>query len=86
MPNTRSAAKALRQNERRYIRNKALKERIKRWIKKFYKAIDDKNKEEGVKIFKMITKLYDKAAKRNVVHRNKANRKKSDLQKKLNAL
>ena len=86
MPNTRSAAKALRQSKKRYIRNKLLKERIKRWLKKFYVAMFQKNKEEGVKILRKLTRLYDKAAKRNIVHRNKANRKKSILQRHLNAL
>ena len=86
MPNTKSAAKALRQDKTRYIRNRAVKQRIKRWFKRFVEAIEKKDKERGIKIFHRLTKLYDKAAKRHIIHANKANRKKSVLQRKINAL
>ncbi len=86
MPNTSSAKKALRQSKKRYIRNRSVKQRIKRRVKRFLELIKEGNKEKATEAFRIITKLYDKAAKRNIVHKNKANRKKSVLQKKLSAL
>ena len=86
MPNTRSAKKALRQNRRRYIRNRAVRQRIKRWTKKLMAIINEGSKEKAEQVFSFLTKLLDKAAKRNIIHKNKANRKKSRLQRLINAL
>ena len=86
MPNLNSAKKALRQNKTRYIRNKNVRERIKRWTKKLLGYVEKGEKEKAIETFGFLTKLLDKAGKRNVMHKNKANRQKSHLQKKLNAL
>ncbi len=86
MPNTLSAKKALRQNKRRYVANKNVKERIKRWTKKLVTFIENGETEKAKETFVTLTKLLDKAAKKNIIHKNKANRRKSRLQKKINAL
>ncbi len=86
MPNLKSAKKALRQNLKRYIQNKRLKERVKRWSKKFDSIVKEKNYDEAKKVLAYLQKLIDKAAKKNIFHKNKASRLVSRLYKKLNSI
>ncbi len=86
MPNTKSAKKALRQNKKRYIANKRVKARIKRWIKKLQLQIQEANKEVATKTYYFVQKLLDKAGKRHIYHKNKVNRLKSRLAKKVNSI
>ncbi len=83
MPITKSAKKALRVSGRKKTINdqkkKAMKEVIKK-IKKTAKA----SKEEAKKILSEAYTLIDKAAKRGVIKKNNASRKKSRLTKFLN--
>lgn len=85
MPNLKSSKKALRQNLKRYERNKRIRMRLKRWIKKFNALIAQEKKEEAKKILPFVQKLIDKANKRNIIHSNKAARLKSRLYKSLSA-
>jgi len=78
MPNIRSAKKALRQSQKRYERNKRLKMRIKRWVKKFY-AVLEENLEQAKVALVTAQKLIDKAGKKNIFHKNKVARLKSRL-------
>lgn len=76
MPNTKSAAKRLRQNERRRIRNKAARSRLRTAIKKVRLA----NKpDEATEAFREAVKLIDRAAIRGMMHRNRAARSKARL-------
>lgn len=86
MPILANAKKALRKSKRRYLFNRRVKDRIKRWKKKVDALIKENNKSKAVKSFSFLTKLLDKAAKRNIYHKNKVNRIKSNIQKKINAL
>jgi small subunit ribosomal protein S20 len=83
MPHTKSAKKALRQTEARNTRNKAAKKAIKVQIKKFLAAVKDGTPELKQTEFSAAVKKIDKAASNNVIHRNAAARKKSQLAKKL---
>lgn len=71
----RSAQKRARQAERRRLRNKAVKTRIKNTIKKFLKA----SGEEKRALLNEIYSLLDSAVSKGVIHRNTAARKKSRL-------
>lgn len=86
MPNLKNAKKAVRKADARTIKNRQVKDRITRWLKKTNLAITEKNKEEASKSFTMLTKLLDKAAKENVIEANKVSRQKSRVQTKINAL
>ncbi len=70
MPNTSSAKKALRQAEKRNLANVAFKVMLKRSLKTVSKETLAKT-----------TSLIDKAVKRNLIHKNKASRMKSQLAK-----
>ncbi len=81
MPITRSAKKALRQSLRRRARNLVKKEAYKRLVRDIKKlAASGKNK-EAEKLLPQLYKALDKAAKTNVIKKNKAARLKSRLTK-----
>ena len=66
MPNTKSAIKRTRSTERKQQVNRAVKEG---------------NKDGATSALKDVSSAYDKAAKKGVIHRNKADNKKSRLSK-----
>ncbi len=76
MPNTKSAAKALRQSVKRRARNVATKNAYKDLLKEFRKTIvaDPKKAKELVAA---LQQKLDKAAKAGVIKKNKASRLKS---------
>jgi small subunit ribosomal protein S20 len=85
MPNKKSAAKELKKTVKRNAANKKANDKLKDLIKanlKQIKANDKKVKDEFAKTIKAI----DKAAKKGVIKKNTASRKKSKLMKKINAL
>jgi len=86
MPNTKSAIKALRKSQKRYITNKRNKEFLKAEIKKYKRLIEAKNIKEAEEQLKLIYKKLDKAAKTNLIKKNKAARLKSRLTKNLNLI
>jgi small subunit ribosomal protein S20 len=79
MPITSSAKKALRQNKTRHARNVLKKETYKKTVVKYRKLISAKSFEEAKKILPLVFKSLDKAAKANVIAKNKASRLKSRL-------
>ncbi len=85
MPNTKSAAKAARQSERRNVRNRSLKSRFKTFEKKFLKLLETGKADEAAAALSQATAAYAKAAKSGVIKKGKASRKQSRLQIRLNA-
>lgn len=81
MPNTKSAAKAMRQSKRRREVNLKVKDSVKDAVREVRKLIKSGNKEEAAKLMKKAMSALDKAAKKNVIHKNTASRKKSRLAK-----
>jgi small subunit ribosomal protein S20 len=77
MANTKSAAKRARQTETRTLCNKSILTGIKSQQKKLKSAIASGNKEKVEAEFNVLASRLDKAAKRGVVHRNLADRRKS---------
>ena len=85
MPNSLSAKKRVRQNEKRRQLNRSKKSRIKTEVKKFYASVESGEHESAEKSLSYATKLLDKAAKTNILHANRVAREKSKLQRTLNA-
>ena len=81
MPNTKSAAKAMRQAIRRNIRNTKAKDAFKYAVKEVKKLITAGKKSEAIEAVKKAMSTLDKAAKTHVIHKNNASRKKSRLAK-----
>lgn len=84
MPITASAKKALRQNIKRRVKNLAKKEAYKKAVKNFRKLVIEKKAEDAKKMLPQVYKALDKAAKTNVIAKNKASRLKSRLTKLVN--
>lgn len=86
MPITKSASKALRQSRRRYQRNLKIKSKMKSLIKDFKKFVVENKIEEAKKFLPQIVQVIDKTAKRGIIKKNTASRKKSKLAKLLRNL
>ena len=86
MANTKSAEKRMRSSERHRLRNRGVKSRLGKLEKGYQAAIAAGNKDEAVKQFREVSSALDRAAKRGVVPKPTANRKKSRLAARLNAL
>lgn len=84
MPNSRQAAKRMRQNEARRIHNRAISSRMRTQLKRFFEAINSGDVQTAENELPAAMKRIDKAAKNRVIHPNKASRKKSQLSKALN--
>jgi len=83
MPNNAAAQKRMRQEQKRRLHNRSVKSLVKTQITKARQAIAvDENAEEAVRA--AVSEL-DRAAKKGVIHRNNAARRKSRLMKQLNA-
>lgn len=84
MPNVKSAKKRVRQTAKRRLRNKSYKTRVKNSVKKVLAAIEAKEEKEVVnELLSSTFSVIDKAAKKGVIHRNNADRKKSKLTKRV---
>jgi small subunit ribosomal protein S20 len=81
MPNTKSAIKRARSTSRKEKVNRAVKSRIGTLERKFKDLVKKGDGEATDSALKDITSAYDKAAKKGVLHRNKASNKKSRLTK-----
>ncbi|MCH8049045.1 30S ribosomal protein S20 [Patescibacteria group bacterium] len=81
MPIIKSAKKALRQNIRGKIRNLKRKNAMKILVKQTKKLVSAEKKQEAIKLLPELYKAIDKAAKRGIIKKNAAARKKSRLTK-----
>ena len=77
MANIKSALKRAKQAEVNRQRNKSVKSSVLTARKKVLEAIASGNKEEAAKLFRAYTSTLDKAAKKGVIAKNNASRKKS---------
>jgi len=83
MPNTKSAAKAMRQSKRRREFNLKTKELVKDSIKEVRKLIKAGDKSKAAEALRKAMAALDKAAKKHVISKNNAGRKKSRMAKAL---
>ena len=86
MPNHKATWKSLKQDNVRRERNVAEKSRLRTAIKKVRTAEAKGDAEKATAEFQTAASLLDKAAKRNVIHKRQADRKKARLQKLLNKM
>ncbi len=83
MPNKPAATKALRQSKRRAIVNAAVKDELKRTLKKARRMTDVKGAEAEALLRKTV-QMVDKAVRKKVLKKNAASRVKSRLMKSWN--
>ncbi len=81
MPNIKSAAKAMRQSIKRRARNINVKDKFKTAVKEVKKLIAAGQKTDAMEAMKAAMSALDKAAKKHVIKKGSASRKKSRLAK-----
>ena len=79
MANIKSAIKRAKQSEVNRIRNKAGKSRVLTARKKVLAAVEAGNKDEATKAYSEYTSVLDKTAKKGIIAKNNASRKKSRM-------
>lgn len=84
LPNIKSAIKRVKITKAKTLKNTMRKSALKTAIKKCKEAIAN-NDASAADLFKSATKALDRAAAKNLIHKNTAARKKSKLAKALNA-
>ena len=83
MPNNAAAEKRMRQEKKRRLRNRMVKSIVKTQITKARQAISSGGDDQEA--VRAAVRELDRAAKKGVIHRNNAARRKGRLMKQLNA-
>jgi small subunit ribosomal protein S20 len=86
MPNTKSAARRARSSVRKHIHNRSVKSRLGTLEKAYLDLVGAGKKNEATAALRGVSSALDKAAKTSVLPKARANRKKSRLAARLNAL
>lgn len=86
MPNIKSAKKQMRQNVKRRMRNRMVRNKARTFVKKATDALAAGEVTPAAEAIREAMSQLDKAAQKGVIHRNNADRRKSRLAKKLSAL
>lgn len=79
MPNTKSAAKRLRQARSQTLRNRSAKSELRTSIKKVRQALDRGNRDAAMVAFQAAVATIDKTASKGIIHSRTAARYKSRL-------
>ncbi len=83
MANIKSQIKRNRQNEKRRVRNKAVRSELKTRTKAAATAADE-GADNADELTREAMRKLDKAASKGVIHKNQAARRKARLMKRLN--
>ena len=86
MANIKSQIKRNRQNKKRRDLNRIFRGNARSAIRKAQAAIAEGEVEEARVATQAAVKALDKAAAKNIIHKNKAARQKSNLMRKLNSM
>ena len=84
MPNTKSAKKQVRVNQRKQLRNKSVRSQSKTLVRKAEELIFSGKVKEAEGGVTAAIRSLDKASEKKVIHPSNAARRKSRLIKKLN--
>ncbi len=84
LPNIKSAMKRVKVQEKKNLRNRIVKSRMKTAVKAFEAGVT--NGAENVDaLYRNAVSLVDRAASKGVIHKNASNRKKAQLAKLYNS-
>ncbi len=86
MANSAQAKKRVRQAEKARSRNASQRSSMRTSVKKVLKAIDSNDLSAATEAYRYATTLLDRAARKGLIHKNKAARLKSRLNVKVKAL
>jgi small subunit ribosomal protein S20 len=85
MPNTKSAERRVRNSARKHLRNQGVKSRLHTLQRNYEDLLGAGKPDDAGKALRTLTSALDKAAKRGVIHKSRANRSKSRLSLRLHA-
>jgi small subunit ribosomal protein S20 len=83
MANHKSAIKRIRANEAKRLRNRYQAKTTRTFVRRLKETTV---KAEAEELYKKVSSMLDKLAKKNIIHRNNAANKKSKLAKFVNTL
>ena len=86
MANIKSQIKRNLQNEKRRLRNKAVKSSLKTAVRKFNETAASGEAETAATLLRDASRALDKAVSKGVIHKNQAANRKSAIAKKLASL
>jgi len=86
MANIKSSAKRAQLISKQTAKNRAAKSVMKTNLKKFDTAVAEGDRSTAEAAYKVAVKTVDRAATKNLIHKNKAARRKSVLTRKLSAM
>ncbi|MFS0751384.1 30S ribosomal protein S20 [Oceanobacillus sp. 1P07AA] len=86
MANIKSAIKRVEVNEKKRVSNTKQLSAMRTEIKRVEKAVEANDTDNAKSLFQSASKHIDKAAQKGIIHQNAANRQKSRLASKVNAL
>lgn len=84
MAHSSSARKRIRQSEKKNLRNKSYKSKMRTLTKKFLSVVQSGDSASAETSFREVSKEIMRTATKNVIHKNQASRRISRLAKKLN--
>lgn len=86
MAHTLSALRNIRKNDKRRLHNKAIKSQVRSQVRRVLEAIGRKDRPAAESELRRASSLLDRAARKNVIHRNAASRHKARLAARIAAL
>ncbi|MSS84556.1 30S ribosomal protein S20 [Actinomycetaceae bacterium WB03_NA08] len=86
MANIKSQKKRIKTNEKRRVRNQAVKSELKTLVRKTREAVDAGDKAAAEENLRVASRKLDVAVSKGVIHRNQARNRKSKLAKRVNAM
>ena len=86
MPTMKSAKKRLRQNVKHNLRNRSYRSALKTQIKDYLAVVKEGKVQPAEEELRLTVQKLDKAAKKGILHKKTASRRKSRLTKKLNQI
>lgn len=84
MPNTKQAEKRMRRDAKRRVRNRYHLSRMRTYIKKFRKLLEQGKLEEAKQFLPQVVSVIYHTASKGVIHKNEASRRASRLSTLLN--
>lgn len=79
MPNTKSAERRTRANEKKRLHNRSIKSKLRKLERSYETSLKSGNKEEATQSLRVVQSALDKAVKSGVLARPTVNRRKSRL-------
>jgi len=86
MANHFSALKRARQTEKRTVRNRANRSRLRTSLRQLREALAKGDKQSAEQVYRSTVSALDKAIQKGVIHENTASRYKSRLSARLHAI